>query len=197
MCSFAAQGLWMRMLSIAAREQGYVRVSGKSCTVEDIARIVGHPLDEVRKLIEELATNRVFSRTNHGTIYNRRMIADQKRSESSRQWGLKGGNPALLATSRNNTGKPHTLNPPLNQGLNGGGSTPSSLYPIPKKEARDARAKHASLNGSERGANRNGADLPTNDPWPQRIAAFGKSGFWQPFWGPKPGEPGCFAPNGP
>jgi uncharacterized protein YdaU (DUF1376 family) len=37
------------------------------------------------------------------------------------------------------------------------------------------------------------AELP-EPPWRQRIASFRKSGFWLADWGPKPGEPGCYAP---
>jgi DNA-binding transcriptional MocR family regulator len=30
--------------------------------------------------------------------------------------------------------------------------------------------------------------------WETRLRSWRKSGFWLPLWGPKPGEPGCFAP---
>ena len=30
--------------------------------------------------------------------------------------------------------------------------------------------------------------------WEQRLRSWRKSRFWLPLWGPKPGEPGCFAP---
>lgn len=31
-------------------------------------------------------------------------------------------------------------------------------------------------------------------PWQKRCAAWAKSGFWQPLWGPTPDEPNCLAP---
>lgn len=31
-------------------------------------------------------------------------------------------------------------------------------------------------------------------PWAARCAAWAKSGFWQPLWGPTPAEPNCHAP---
>jgi hypothetical protein len=33
--------------------------------------------------------------------------------------------------------------------------------------------------------------------WRARLATWRNSGgrFWNPFWGPKPTEPGCFAPS--
>jgi DNA-binding transcriptional MocR family regulator len=38
-------------------------------------------------------------------------------------------------------------------------------------------------------------DLPA-PPWEQRLQAWKKSRFWLLDWGPKPDEPGCFAPIG-
>jgi DNA-binding transcriptional ArsR family regulator len=32
--------------------------------------------------------------------------------------------------------------------------------------------------------------------WAARTRAFKESGFWLPQWGPKPNQPGCFAPVG-
>jgi hypothetical protein len=37
-------------------------------------------------------------------------------------------------------------------------------------------------------------DLPV-EPWEQRLDSWRKSRFWLPQWGPKPNEPGCFAPS--
>jgi DNA-binding transcriptional ArsR family regulator len=38
--------------------------------------------------------------------------------------------------------------------------------------------------------------LPDSRPqWQARLRSWGKSGFWLPQWGPKPGEAGCFAPT--
>lgn len=100
LCGLAAQGLWMRMLSIAAREGGYVRVGKVPCSTEDIARIVGHPVEEVAPLIAELEARRVFSRTRSGCIYNRRQVRDTKIAARRRANGRLGGNPKLLASPR-------------------------------------------------------------------------------------------------
>ncbi len=37
-------------------------------------------------------------------------------------------------------------------------------------------------------------DLPV-EPWQQRIESWRKSRFWLPQWGPRPGDPGCWAPD--
>src|SRR6202035_6201045 len=96
-CSLAAQGLWMRMLCIAAQHDptGYVSVNRVGLDPEGIARIVGTGVDEVRSLIGELSLNGVFARDQHGVIYNRRMVRDEKKAAIARKNGKLGGNPML------------------------------------------------------------------------------------------------------
>jgi len=36
--------------------------------------------------------------------------------------------------------------------------------------------------------------LPAGPPWAKRVADFRKDGFWLADWGPKPNQPGCWAP---
>jgi hypothetical protein len=97
LCSFSAQGLWMRMLCIAAAHDpiGYVAVAGRALDETSIARMTGGMESEVRSLLGELAANGVFSRDRHGRIYSRRMIADARKAASARKNGKKGGNPSL------------------------------------------------------------------------------------------------------
>lgn len=97
MCSLAAQGLWMRMLCIAAQHDptGYVSINRVGLDPEGISRIVGAGVDEVRSLIGELSLNGVFSRDRNGTIYNRRMVRDAKKALVARRNGKLGGNPKL------------------------------------------------------------------------------------------------------
>lgn len=97
-CSLAAQGLWKRMLCIAAQHDpiGYVAVNRVGLDPEGIARIVGVGVDECRSLMDELSLNGVFSRDRYGTIYNRRMIRDEKKAAMARKNGKLGGNPMLL-----------------------------------------------------------------------------------------------------
>lgn len=74
-CGFAAQGLWMKMLCIAARHDpiGYVSVNGNGLDCDTIARMTGGVTQEVELLIGELERNGVFSRDRNGTIYCRKM----------------------------------------------------------------------------------------------------------------------------
>ncbi|RWG90257.1 hypothetical protein [Mesorhizobium sp.] len=97
LCSLAAQGLWMRMLCIAAAHEpvGYVAIAGKGLEEAALARLAGCTEMELGCLLAELEQNRVFSRDRHGRIYSRRMIADARKARVVRRNGLKGGNPSL------------------------------------------------------------------------------------------------------
>lgn len=111
LCSLSAQGLWMRMLCIAAEANpiGYVTVNGRTLDGQDLARIVGVSVPEVETLLAELDRNGVFSRDRKGTCYSRRMVRDAKRAKIARQNGKNGGNPTL----RKQTAIPASDNPPL------------------------------------------------------------------------------------
>lgn len=171
LCSLAAQGLWMRMLCIAAdaKTVGYVTVDGKPMGAEEIAIIAGQPAKAVKPLLDELERRGVFSRSGKGVIYCRRMVVDQKKARAARKNGKLGGNPTLGKQSENGAlvkggDKPHKPkakkpedippNPP-------GGGTANlegfdegwSLYPI------SGRANH-------------GEDLAAAE-WPAAVRAAG------------------------
>lgn len=97
LCSFSAQGLWMRMLCIASAHDpiGYVAVAGRALDETSIARMTGGLESEVRDLLGELERNGVFSRDRQGRIFSRRMVKDAKRAAIARKNGKKGGNPSL------------------------------------------------------------------------------------------------------
>ena len=100
-CSLAAQGLWMRMLCIAAAHDpiGYVAVAGRGLDETSLARMTGCQESEATILLGELDRNGVFSRDRHGRIYNRRMIDDAKKASIARKNGKNGGNPTLRKSS--------------------------------------------------------------------------------------------------
>jgi hypothetical protein len=138
MCSFAAQGLWMRMLCIAAESDpaGYVAVNGRGLDAAMIARVSGGSLEEVDGLLSELEINGVFSRDRRGWIYSRRMIRDAKKARNARENGKKGGNPNLSKErenppSDNGEDKPHipeARNQKQEEKKNGGAEAPGGKY---------------------------------------------------------------------
>jgi hypothetical protein len=108
-CSLAAQGLWMRMLCVAAQSEpiGFVCIAGRPLDVTDLARVTGCSEAEVDVLVSELDRSGVFSRDRKGRIFSRRMVNDQQKLAIARINGAKGGNPALVGEvgSRNLSGK--------------------------------------------------------------------------------------------
>lgn len=98
LCTLAAQGLWMRLLCLAAKSNptGFVAVAGRPCSSTDIARLSGVSEQEVESLLGELSRNGVFSRDAQGRIYSRRMVRDNRKRQKLRQNGAKGGQASFL-----------------------------------------------------------------------------------------------------
>ena len=111
LCSLAAQGLWLRLLCIAASStiKGEVRIGRRPCSVEDISRLIGIKQKEASALIVELENNGVFDRADDGAIVSRRMVRDAGNHEDARRFGKSGGRPK----SRKN--KENQYNPPLSK----------------------------------------------------------------------------------
>lgn len=97
MCSLAARGLWMECLCLAhaAEPYGHVLVNGKAVTPRQLAVLVGSNAKEIEGLLTELEEAGVFSRTEAGAIYSRRMVRDKAASDAGTAAGKQGGNPAL------------------------------------------------------------------------------------------------------
>jgi hypothetical protein len=75
-CSDAAQGFWAWLLCICAEEGGYLRIGGRSPTVGELAHLRGRDKRTIARQLAELEHAGVFSRTEDGTIFNRRMVRD-------------------------------------------------------------------------------------------------------------------------
>jgi hypothetical protein len=141
--SFAARGLWIDMLCIAAQSDpiGYLTVKKVPLSVNDIARMCGGSEPDVRSLLDELDRNGVLSRDRNGTIYSRRIVRDAKKAGIAKKNGKLGGNPTLS----NQRGNSASDNPPVKSGVKpqipltnyqekerevGGADAPSSIVPI-------------------------------------------------------------------
>lgn len=84
--SLAARGLWIDMLSIMFEcdPKGRLSLCGKLMPVEHLARMVGGSTDEVSRLLTELAASGVYSVTEDGIIYSRRMVRDEAEREATK-----------------------------------------------------------------------------------------------------------------
>ena len=73
-------------------------------------------------------------------------------------------------------------------------------HPVPRAETReqaDSEKQKRSAHPRARFAKREihfCEVLDPSDRWAPRIRSWQKSGFWLQDWGPRPNEPGCFAP---
>jgi len=97
--SLAARGLWIDMLCLMheSPRRGYLQhVSGKPVTAEQLARMTGCSTDEVSRLLQELEDAGVFSCTEHGVIYSRRMVRDEHIRQIRSEAGRKGVEQRLL-----------------------------------------------------------------------------------------------------
>jgi hypothetical protein len=103
-CSLAARGLWADMLCIMHQGTPYGHLT-LPATGEDgrkdvlrpilphiLARMVGTSTEDVQRLLEELESAGVFSRSEDGIIYSRRMVKDERLRESRANGGIQSLN---------------------------------------------------------------------------------------------------------
>lgn len=124
--SLAAQGLWMRLLCVAAKADpyGYVLINGCEIGVTGAARLGSVSEAEAATLMDELERNGVFSRDRKGRVFCRRMVKDDATRKKNAKNGKKGGNPALSVSGGKEKEKDRSLNPPDNPPL-------KPPYPLP------------------------------------------------------------------
>lgn len=111
-CGGAARGLWIEMLNlmIQSPKRGYLldrtTTPAKAYTVENLAKDVELPVDEVRNSLAELKKYGVYSVDRNGRIFCRRMVKAQRLHEIGKETGKLGGNPIL--TNQRDGSKPLT-----------------------------------------------------------------------------------------
>jgi len=86
-CSVAARGLWMDMLAIAfdGAPRGHVTIGRNPASPKQLAIIAGITEKQCVALLAELDQAEVFSRTEAGGIFSRRMVRDTGASEAGRE----------------------------------------------------------------------------------------------------------------
>ena len=95
-CGLAAQGLWLKMLSLAARsrEYGVVLIGDHPSAREDLPALLapscGETAATIDKLIDDLTTFKVASLDEAGRIFNRRMVAEATLSAARSEAGRAG-----------------------------------------------------------------------------------------------------------
>lgn len=164
--SLPAQGLWMRLLCVAAKAEpfGYVLVNGYPLDATGVARLASVTEGEATALVEELERNGVFSRDRKGRMFSRRMVREAARSAKNKKNGQKGGNPALKASLGNPTEKSKSDNPPLK-----GGDKPPYPFPVPNDRESKLSLEHPPVGGCSEDPDRQ----------PKRATRFDE--FWRAY----------------
>jgi hypothetical protein len=79
-----------------AEPYGHLVLAGRAVDHSTLAALIGMDGGEVKRAVKELESRGVFSRTDAGMIYSRRMIREENRREKLANNGRKGGNPKLV-----------------------------------------------------------------------------------------------------
>ncbi len=110
LCDPISRYVWLEMIGImhSAEPYGHLIMNGKAITAEAISRLIDVPVKTVNQAIKELGRNGVFSVTDEGIIFSRRMVRDEFRATSNRVNGARGGNPTL----KNQHVSTRSVNPP-------------------------------------------------------------------------------------
>lgn len=95
LCSPGAQALWMRMLCVCAKAEGYLVIADRKLGADDMAKLTGWAASDVQTWWAELRQWGVFSVEGRSKVFCRRMVRDRKRAQTARENGSKGGNPNL------------------------------------------------------------------------------------------------------
>ena len=183
-CSLAARGLWMEMLCLMheADPYGHLLVNGRPVGDRQLAALCGAMPDELAAAKAELSAAGVFSLGDGGVVFSRRMVRDKARSDMGREWGKRGGNPAL---------KPPPAGPaaggPAAGGLAAGGSAtgepaagPAGDGPAPRR-LDTPRVKASCARGPESRSQTPdpiGSDTQTARPLDLKARLYGDCRLW-------------------
>jgi hypothetical protein len=151
-CSAAARGLWMEMLCLAAAADpvGHVLVGGQPATACSLAKHTGWDKRNVGRWLAELERNGVFSRSENGTIYNRRMVRERV---SPKRKATPKGTPQEQSSKQvelfeDPTRKSAKNAPPLDSGCFAASQdSPSTSKPLPESPdaAREREGKEGQV----------------------------------------------------
>ncbi len=118
-CSFAARGLWVDLLSLMheSATYGFLLIERVNPSAKQLAGLLGGSEREVRALLAELGHANVYSVTGKampddvaalipqdmqpGVILSRRMLRDKAKANCDRLNGKEGGNPRLRGSGAN------------------------------------------------------------------------------------------------
>jgi hypothetical protein len=179
-CSMAARGFWHELLAIAAEATpyGHVVINGAAPSTCQLAQITGQRKQDVSRWTRELEKHGVFSRTEDGTIFCRRMVreAEAQREKASHRGKAR---PPRVAHPQRDTKQPDLLDDPPpkpkkcadsdSDSVAVSQNSPSTSKPLP--ESLDApRAREGKSEKHEKGNPEGGRCAPLDRPPPKSPA---------------------------
>lgn len=128
------RGLWIDMLCYMWRSEkrGYLQANGSKVQAEALARMTGAHEAEVKQSLSRMEAAGLFSTTDAGVIYSRRMVRDEKQRSSKVEAGRKGGS-ARNAKQTPSKGQAKAKQKPSKSQAKGGSPSPT---PSPSPTAK-------------------------------------------------------------
>jgi hypothetical protein len=173
-CSDAAQGFWAWLLCICAESGGYLRIGGKAPTIIELATLRGRDKRTIQRQLVELEKAGVFSRTEDGTIYNRRMVRDgeaEKAKRASRLGAEVGAKRVNILHREPEANQPETLED-FEKTRTRASALDSDSGSFASSQDSSQTDNSESLNAAREGE---GEDLETRNPEEGRCAPLGGS----------------------
>lgn len=138
LCSLLSRGLWIEMMAIMHEGEpyGHLTAQGRPISDDMLARLIGESPASVKRAMKDLEANGVFSRTDAGIIYSRRMVRDEEIRDARAAGGSLGkAHGAKGASHGTKGGRPRNEKPPLVDDVRGvilpppstSSSSPSSI----------------------------------------------------------------------
>lgn len=221
-CSLAAKGLWIEMLALMGGDDEYGHLhspEGGPMTADELALFVFAKTEDVQAALDELERRGVFSRTEQGVIYSRRMVRDGDQFAKFSEAGKRGGKPAhkppsspLKASLKRRT-KPPTK-PALYQTEAEADAEASAMLSPENASSQPPDARRTASAGAYAAGRAGGSRAaaaasgkrypkPNADPtlipsgkynWEFALQICREDRIWDNSLGPRPGDPHCYVP---
>ena len=146
-CSLAARGLWRDLLDVmwTCPERGVLKTGSLVWGVKEIAAEVGSSFTEIERALAELKATGIYSVTEDGAIYNRRMVREERERQlaAARQQKCRSRKSVTETCHADVTPDISEVRSHINQSQNLGGSAASSPHFSVEKQTLTPKARYA------------------------------------------------------
>lgn len=108
-CSAAARGIWVDMFCLMNQgtPYGHLRDEAGDISIRSLARVCGVTTRALGVALAELESHQVFSRTETGTIFSRRMVRDEELRTARAQGGFSSSKNPNVPRKKQTEGSKH------------------------------------------------------------------------------------------